>query len=289
MSYVTVREAMGFLPSDRACAVAACNVHNMEFAQAVARAAQDEAAPVILMIGEAMIPFAGLDMLACICRHVAKEVSVPVAVALDHGKNPANVERCIELGLSVMFDGSHLPFEENVSMTRAFAQKAHAAGLSIEGELGAIGGVEDGEDEVEAMKTDPALAIEFAERTGVDALAISIGNRHGFYPVPPVLDVARLEAVRHSLGIPLVLHGGSDIPESEILRALKAGVRKVNVGTDLKFAFFDELRKRLSVIPMPYQPPQVLAQGREAVRNVARQKIRLFGSSGLGNPGNKGV
>jgi fructose-bisphosphate aldolase class II len=123
----------------------------------------------------------------------------------------------------------------------------------------------------------------------VDALAISVGNRHGFYKAPPVLDIARLETVRRSVGVPLVLHGGSDIPESEILRALKAGVRKVNVGTDLKFAFFDELRKRLSAMPMPYQPPQVLASGREAVRSVTRGKIRLFGSSGLGNTRDNGV
>lgn len=285
MPYVSVREAIACLPSDRACAIAACNVHTMEFAQAVAWAAQDEGAPVILMIGEAMIPFAGLDMLAAICRHAADEAEVPVAVALDHGKNPANIERCMALGLSVMFDGSHLPFEENVRLTTAFARKAHDAGVSIEGEIGAIGGVEDGEEEVEAMKTDPALAIEFAERTGVDALAISIGNRHGFYRTPPVLDAGRLEAVRlgmaaRGLRVPLVLHGGSDVPPQEIRKVLGAGIRKINVGTDLKFAFFDELRRRLSQVPMPYQPPQVLAHGREAVRRVAREKIALFGSSG---------
>lgn len=280
MSYVSVREAIASLPSDRACAVAACNVHNMEFAQAVAWAARDESAPVILMIGEAMIPFAGLDMLASICRRVADEVEVPVAVALDHGKNPDHVRRCIELGLSVMFDGSHLPFAENVARTAEFARMAHDAGVSLEGELGAIGGSEDDEEEVEAMKTDPALAIEFAERTGVDSLAISIGNRHGFYRTPPVLDAERLAAVRRAVRVPLVLHGGSDVPESEIRKVIDAGIRKINVGTDLKFAFFDELRRRLTADPMPFQPPHVLAHGRDAVRRVTRGKIALFGSSG---------
>ncbi len=261
------------------CAVAAFNVHNMEFVQGVVAAAEDEGAPVILMIGEPMIPFAGLEMLVAICRQAAASSRVPIAVALDHGTKRENIIRCIELGVSVMFDGSRLPFEENTALTKEYADLAHAAGVSIEGEIGAIGGAEDDGIDGAAALTDPAQAIEFAERTGVDALAISIGNRHGFYKRPPTLDMGILSKVKAAVRIPIVLHGGSDVPDSEILKAIQNGIRKINIGTELKYAFFSTLRERLNLDPMPYQPPQVLAQAREAVRELARKKIKLVRSA----------
>ena len=174
-------------------AIGAFNVHNMEYTQAVIQAAEMENAPVILMIGEAMIPFAGLDMLAAICLHAAKHTHIPVAVALDHGKKPSSIERCLELGISIMFDGSHFPFEENVNMTKAVCEQAHSLGLSVEGELGSIGGSEDGEATRLAMMTDPESAAEFVRLTGVDILAISIGNYHGLYKSPPKIDLERLK------------------------------------------------------------------------------------------------
>ena len=260
-------------------AVAAFNVHNMEFVQGVVGAAEDEGAPVILMIGEPMIPFAGLDMLVAICRKAAEASSVPMAIALDHGKKRENIQRCIELGVSVMFDGSHLPFEENIALTKEYAALAHAAGVSIEGEIGAIGGAEDDDVDGAASLTDPMQAIEFAERTGVDGLAISIGNRHGFYKRPPLLNMEILSQVATVVRMPIVLHGGSDVPDAEIRKAIRCGIRKVNVGTELKYAFFSTLKERLNQDPMPYQPPAVLAQARAAIRELARSKIRLFRSA----------
>jgi fructose-bisphosphate aldolase class II len=262
-----------------ACAVAAFNVHNMEFVQGVVGAAEDEGSPVILMIGEPMIPFAGLDMLVAICRKAAEASSVPMAIALDHGKKRENIQRCIELGVSVMFDGSNLPFQDNIALTKEYAALAHAAGVSIEGEIGAIGGAEDEDVDGAASLTDPMQAIEFAERTGVDALAISIGNRHGFYKRPPLLNMEILSMVAAAVRMPIVLHGGSDVPDAEIRKAIRCGIRKVNVGTELKYAFFSTLKERLNQDPMPYQPPAVLAQARAAVRELARSKIRLFRSA----------
>ncbi|MDI6870185.1 MAG: class II fructose-bisphosphate aldolase family protein [Bacillota bacterium] len=262
-------------------AVGAFNVHNMEYVQAVIKAAEAENAPVILMIGEAMIPFAGLDMLATICLFAAEQTPVPVAVALDHGHSFANLERCVELGISIMFDGSHLPLEENIRLTRKFARMAHAAGVSIEGELGSVGGAEDGEAGKEVNLTDPRTAARFVEETGVDALAVAIGNCHGFYSGTPSLDLVRLERIRELVHIPLVLHGGSDLPEALSREAIARGIRKFNVGTDLKYAFSSTLKRLLTQEPMPYQPPALLGPARDAVTEVVRHKIRLFGSTGL--------
>lgn len=262
-------------------AIGAFNVHNMEYTQAVVAAAEAENAPVILMIGEPMIPFAGLDMLSTICTFAARRSSVPVAVTLDHGHSMANIERCIELGLSVMFDGSKLPLEENIRLTREIARKAHDAGVSVEAELGSVGGSEDGEHVSEAAMTDPETAARFVEETGVDALAIAIGNCHGLYTSKPNLDLARLEEIKRLVNVPLVLHGGSDLPEDICRAVIARGIKKFNVGTDLKYAFSSTLKRVLTQDPMPFQPPALLGPARDAVVQVTRQKIQLFGASGL--------
>ena len=263
-------------------AIGAFNVHNMEFTQAVITAAELEEAPVILMIGEAMVPFAGLDMLSAICQFAARNTKIPVAVTLDHGKSLDLVERSIRLGMSIMFDGSQLPFEENIRLTRELAQKAHRANVSIEGELGHVGGSEDGEAVSAALMTDPQLAVRFVEETEVDALAIAIGNCHGLYQSTPQLDLRRLQDIAEIVETPLVLHGGSDLPAEQVRQAINLGIRKFNVGTDLKYTFMRSLKTVLDQEPMPIQPPAVFGAAREAVVNVVREKIRLSGSSGLG-------
>jgi fructose-bisphosphate aldolase class II len=262
-------------------AIGAFNVHNMEYAQAVVRAAEETEAPVILMIGEPMIPFAELGMITSICRYAAETSRVPMAVSLDHGRSTAIIDRFIELGLSIMVDGSKFPFEENIRFTRRFAEKAHAAGLSIEGELGTIGGSEDGEKTGTSALTDPEAAAVFVEKTDVDALAVAIGNRHGLYGGAPSLDFDRLARIAELTPIPLVLHGGSDLPDEQVRRAVSIGIKKVNIGTDLKYAFAETLREVLGRHPMPHQPPDILGPAREAVYQVALEKLRLFGSGGL--------
>jgi len=281
MPLFTPKEMYSGLPAGKTCAIGAFNVHNMEYTQAVVKAAEIENAPIVLMIGEPMIPFAGLDMLANICLFAAKRSAVPVAVTLDHGKSITNIEACIKLGISIMVDGSHLPFEENIRFTREFAEKAHSSGLSIEGELGSIGGSEDGDEVSPERMTDPTAAKEFVERTGVDSLAIAIGNCHGLYIKPPQLDIDRLIKIKKSVNVPLVLHGGSDLPDEISRHAISEGIVKFNIGTDLKMAFCQSLKKTLNNEPMPFQPPAVLGPAREAAYETARKKISLFGSCGI--------
>jgi fructose-bisphosphate aldolase class II len=282
MTLLTTKEILTIADRER-FAVGAFNVHNMEYTQGVIAAAELEQAPVILMIGEAMIPFAGLDMLGAICLQAAHSASVPVAIALDHGTKQENIDGCLRLGVSIMFDGSHHPFEENIRLTKAVVEQAHAAGQTVEGELGSIAGSEDGEAERMAMKTDPDLAAEFVARTGVDILAISIGNVHGLYKGEAKIDVDLLKIIRQRVDVPLVMHGGSDLPVEIAHAVVREGMSKFNIGTDIKYAFSQTLRTTLTNGPDLFQPPHVLAPARDAVCAVAREKIKMFNSNGKAN------
>jgi len=280
MSLYSVSELYKGLPRGK-YALAAFNVHNMEYTQAVIRSAEKEDAPVILMIGEPIIPFAGLKMLSTICKFAAYNTKIPVAITLDHGKKMDLINESIKLGLSVMFDGSLLPFEENVKLTREVVEKAHSSCVSVEGELGSIAGVEDEKETKASAMTNPKMAKIFAEETKVDILAISIGNRHGLYRAKPELDLQRLARINKLISIPLVLHGGSDLPEDLTRKAIELGIKKYNIGTDLKNAFAVALKRVINQEPMPFQPPNILGVAREAVFEVACKKIRLMGSNGL--------
>ena len=280
MPLKTVPELYELLP-EGAHAIGGFNVNNMEYVQAVVRTAEEERAPVILMLGEPMLPFIGLEMMTAICRFAAESTQVPMAVSLDHGRTPATIDRFIELGLSIMVDGSKLSFEENIAFTRRYVQKAHERGLPVEGELGTIGGSEDGEAVSSDAMTDPEAAARFVEQTGVDALAVAIGNKHGLYRGTPDLDLRRLARINSAVPVPLVLHGGSDLPPDQVTEAMKLGIKKVNIGTDLKIAYAGALKENLSRDPMPFQPPDVMSAPLEAMCRVTREKIRLFGSGGL--------
>lgn len=280
MTLLTTHNILSIPNQQGGFAVGAFNVHNMEYVQGVIRAAELEDAPVILMIGQAMIPYAGLDMLATICLEAARSTDLPVAVALDHGTNHDDIMRCLELGISIMYDGSHFPFEENIERTRYYCELAHERGLSVEGELGGFAGSEDGEAEREMLLTDPDMAVEFVERTSVDILAASIGNYHGLHKYPPNIDLERLRAIRQRTTLPLAMHGGSDLSDEIANAVIQGGMSKFNIGTDLKVGFARALRETLSADPLPFQPPQVLAPARDRVCQIAREKIRSFHSSG---------
>ncbi|MEZ4358181.1 MAG: class II fructose-bisphosphate aldolase [Eubacteriales bacterium] len=280
MPLLTPKQLYDNIPKDVKCAIGAFNVHDMEYTQAVIRAAEEENAPVILMLGEPMLAFANLDMLANITLFAAKNSTVPIAVTLDHGTKKENINRCIELGISVMCDCSHYEYKENIALTKEYTKKAHLAGVSVEAELGNIGGA-NGDEVLPENMTDPLRAKEFVEETGIDALAIAIGNCHGFYKNPPKLDIERLIKIKELVDIPLVLHGGSDLPLNMSNAAIDAGIRKFNIGTDLKCAYALAIKKELLKDPMPIQPPQILGPARDAVLKVTKQKIRLFRSNGI--------
>lgn len=264
-------------------AVGAFNCNNMEIVQAIIRAAEAERSPVIIQASQGAIKYAGMGYIVALIREAAASASVPVAMHLDHGTDFQQVMLCIRNGFtSVMIDGSHYPLSENIDITKRVVEVAHAVGVSVEGELGRIRGVEDEVrvSEREAFFTDPEEARLFVEETGVDALAPSIGTAHGRYRGKPELDFDRLAQIRKLTGVPLVLHGSSGVPGEDIRRAISLGVRKVNIDTDIREAFVAEVRRRLEADPSEIDPRRILGPAREKACQVIREKIRLFGSAG---------
>ncbi|TDA30412.1 MAG: class II fructose-1,6-bisphosphate aldolase [Hadesarchaea archaeon] len=286
-------------------AVGAFNIQNLEGLWAVTGAAVEERSPVIVAVSPGAIRYGGLRLLATAVRTVAEDLPVPLALHLDHGEDLETVSRCLEAGFtSVMIDGSHLPFRENVDLTRKAVELAHPRGVSVEGELGRLAGMEEKSvEEREALLTDPAQAEEFVRLTGVDSLAVSIGTSHGAYKFrgEPRLDFERLKLIRERVEVPLVLHGASSvppwavekasrygaqlqgakgIPEEHLRRAISLGIAKVNIDTDLRLAFTATVREVLATSPGEFDPRKILGPAREAMKEVVREKMRLFGSSG---------
>ena len=288
-----------------AYAVGAFNINNLESLLAVAEAASDEKSPAIIAVTPSAIKYAGLPYLAKIARTAAESASVPMSLHLDHGENFETASKCIEAGFtSVMIDGSFLKFEENVALTKRVVDHAHPKGVSVEAELGRLAGVEESTvEEKEAVLTDPNVAKDFVERTGVDALAVAIGTSHGAYKfkAEPKLDFERLKLIQKNVNVPLVLHGASSvpqwliekaskygaelagakgIPESHIKQAISLGIAKINIDTDLRLAFTATVREVLANSPKEFDPRKILGPAKEAMKEVVKGKMRLFGSSG---------
>ncbi|MEM1590175.1 MAG: class II fructose-1,6-bisphosphate aldolase, partial [Candidatus Bathyarchaeia archaeon] len=286
-------------------AVGAFNIQNLESFLAVVEAAVEERSPVIVAVTPGAIRYAGLKYLATLVRTAAEILPVPMSLHLDHGEDVETVRKCLEAGFtSVMIDGSHLPFEENVALTRCVVELAHPVGVSVEGELGRLAGVEEKTvEEREAVITDPEEAEEFVKRTEVDALAVSIGTSHGAYKFKgePQLDFERLRLIRERVDVPLVLHGASSvpqwiiekatkygaeltgakgIPEDHIRKAIVLGITKINIDTDLRLAFTATVREVLANSPKEFDPRKILGPAKEAMKEVVKAKMRLFGRSG---------
>jgi len=264
-------------------AVGAFNCNNMEILQAIIRAAEAENAPVIVQASQGAIKYAGLGYIAAMALHAARAARVPVAVHLDHGTSFEQVVRCVRAGFtSVMIDGSHLPLEENIALTQRVVEVARPIGVSVEAELGRIGGAEDDirVRQREAFFTDPEEAARFVGETKVDSLAVAVGTAHGRYRGVPRLDFERLRRIRSLVDVPLVLHGSSGVPADAIREAIASGIAKVNIDTDIRQAFVTALRRALAEAPDEIDPRKVLGPARDAATDVIREKIRLFGSSG---------
>lgn len=282
MALVTVAELLKKAEEGK-YAVGAFNCNNMEIVQAIITAAEAERAPVIIQASQGAIKYADLEWVAGMAKLAAERAKVPAAIHLDHGTSFEQCVKCIRAGFSsVMIDGSKLPFEENVALTNKVVEVARAVGVSVEAELGKIGGTEDdiSVDEREAMLTDPDEAKEFVERTKVDSLAVAIGTAHGQYKGRPELDFDRLEKIKKLVKIPIVLHGSSGVPDEDIRRAISLGVSKVNIDTNIREAFTNTMRKILNEKPKEIDPRKVLGPAREAAVEIIREKIRLFGTSG---------
>ena len=264
-------------------AVGAFNANNMEIIQAIVEAAELEKSPVIMQASQGAINYAGLDYITQMVTIAAQQATVPVALHLDHGTDFPQVVRCIRSGFtSIMYDGSKLPLEENIAVTRQVLAMSQPIGVSVEAELGKIGGTEDHVhvDQRDALFTDPEEARYFVEQTGVDSLAIAIGTAHGRYQGEPQLDFARLQIIKDLVKIPLVLHGSSGVPDDAVRQAIQLGICKVNIDTNIREAFVGEMRRILEEKPDEIDPRKILGPARQATVNIIREKIRVFGSSG---------
>lgn len=213
-------------------AVGSFSVANMEMVLGVIKAAEETRSPIILQIAEVRLNHSPLHIIGPLMLAAAKSATVPVAVHLDHGTTLECIGQALRLGFtSVMFDGSHLPFEENVAMTKEVVSMAKVTGAAVEAEIGCVGGSEDGSEDIAINCTSPEQAKLFSERTGVDCLAIAIGNAHGFYKEAPELRFDILNDVKKITDIPLVLHGGTGISEEDFIRCHQNGIKKINIAT----------------------------------------------------------
>lgn len=264
-------------------AVGAFNCNNMEIVQAIVAAAEIEKSPVIIQASQGAIKYAGIHYITGLTKLAAESVNVPVALHLDHGTSFEQCIDCIRSGFSsVMIDGSKHNLEENIALTLRVIEIARLFGVSVEGELGKIGGTEDDivVSERDAFFTDPLDAERFCRETGVDALAVAIGTAHGRYKGIPKLDFDRLREIKKRVSTPLVLHGSSGVPGEAIREAISHGVAKVNIDTNIREAFTEAARKVVIDDLKEIDPRKMLGPAREAAIEVIREKIRIFGSNG---------
>ncbi|HZG85894.1 class II fructose-1,6-bisphosphate aldolase [Paenibacillus sp.] len=267
-------------------AVGQFNLNNLEFTQAILQAAEAEQAPVILGVSEAYIPYmGGLPTIAGMVRSLIDYygITVPVALHLDHGSTYEICIRALHAGFtSVMIDASHHELERNIELTAKVTEAAHALGASVEAELGRITGREDDlvVDEAEAMYAVPEECVRLVRETGIDCLAPALGSVHGPYRGQPKLGFDRMGEIQRLTGLPLVLHGGSGLPEEEIVQAIALGTAKINVNTDNQMACTSAIRAYLEEHPEAYDPRNYMIPARDAIQAAVRAKIRLFGSAG---------
>lgn len=270
-------------------AVGAFNVINLEFLNGILEAAEETRSPVILNIAEVHFSYINIEQITPAIQFMANNACVPVVLNLDHGLSVDTVVRALRCGFSaVMYDASKKSLEENIAETKLVVRMAHAVGVSVEAELGRIGGTEGG-GKARARReyfTNPDEAERFVAETGVDALAVAVGNAHGFYDGAPELDFELIETLRKRTGAPLVLHGGSGIPDEDFRRAIGLGIRKINFFTEMSKVACDRVRELLGSSEDLLLHDLVL-EIRSRVREVVADRMRVFGSAGACTlPGN---
>ncbi len=258
-------------------AVGAFNVENMEMVQAVVAAAEELRSPVIMQTTPSTVKYANLNYFYENVKVAAQESSVPVVIHLDHGNSFELAMQAYRTGYtSIMIDGSHEGFEDNIALTSAVVKACHPGEVPIEAELGKVGGKEDDLDGGEGDPyTNPQEAAEFVERTGIDSLAVAIGTAHGVYKGVPKLDFSRLSEIRKAVSIPLVLHGTSGVPDEDVAECIKQGICKVNYATDLRIAFTKGINQVLKENPDTIDPKKYNAKGREEVRKYVMHKMKI--------------
>ncbi|MFL0248825.1 tagatose bisphosphate family class II aldolase [Clostridium neuense] len=265
-------------------AVPAFNIHNLETFRVVVETAAELNSPVIIAGTPGTIDYSGEDYLIAIAKSAAaKHSNIPIAMHLDHFENVERLKHCIDVGFtSAMIDASRMSFEDNIKVTREVVEYAHLNGTVVEAELGMLGGREENVvvDDKAAVYTNPDAAKEFVDKTGIDSLAVAIGTAHGLYKGEPKLDFDRLKEIREKVSVPLVLHGASDVPEDLVKLAIKFGICKVNIATDLKIPFSNAVKEYFKENPDANDPRHYMTPGKEAMKEIVIKKIKMCGSEG---------
>ena len=263
-------------------AVGAFNVENMEMVMAVMEAAEELKSPVIMQTTPSTVKYAGLDFFLANVKAAAERASVPVAMHLDHGSSFELAMQAYRTGYtSIMIDGSHGSFEENIAVSKAVADACTPSGIPVEAELGKVGGKEDDLDGGDDNPyTDPDQAVEFVKRTGITSLAVAIGTAHGVYKGEPKLDLDRLSEIREVVDIPLVLHGTSGVPDETVTECVNRGICKVNYATDLRIEFTKGVSEVFSENPDVIDPKKYNACGKERVKEYVMSKMKVCKSVG---------
>lgn len=264
--------------------IGAFNVHTLEMLQAVVEAAEETDSPLILQSTVGTVKHLGADYIAAAATVASNRVRVPIALHLDHCTEFDVIVQCIRAGYtSVMIDASMHPFEENVARTQKVVELARAVGINVEAELGKVGGVEDDivVAEHDALKADPQECVEFVERTGVHTLAPAIGTAHGIYKGELNIDFDRIAKIASLVDVPLVLHGGSAIPEEQVRRCVSLGMSKMNVATELRIAFSDAIKQIFADHPEENDPRKYMIPAKQALKEMTKEKMRLCGCIGM--------
>lgn len=284
MALVSMKEMLE-IARDKQYAVGQFNMNNMEYTQAILQAAEEEKSPVIIGVSEGAARYCGgFNVVVAMVKSLMEsyQTTVPVAIHLDHGSSFEKCAEAIHAGFtSVMIDGSSLPLEENIALTKKVVELAHIHGVSVEAELGRIGGQEDDVVVEDAEKTYaiPAECDRLVRETNVDCFAPALGSVHGPYKGEPNLGFDRMEEIKHLTGVPLVLHGGTGIPTADIKRAISLGSAKINVNTENQITEAKKIREVLKDNPEMYDPRKYMGPGREAIKETVIGKMREFGSS----------
>lgn len=263
--------------------IGAFNVHTLEMLQAVVEAAEETDSPLILQSTVGTVKHLGADYLVAAATAAANRSRIPIALHLDHCTDFAMIVQCIRAGYtSVMIDASMHPFEDNVAQTRRIVDIARAAGVNVEAELGKVGGVEDDitVDEHEALLADPLDCARFLELTDVPTLAPAIGTAHGIYKGEPKIDFERIRRIADLVSVPLVLHGGSGIPEEQVKRCVALGMSKMNIATEIRIVFSNAIKEVFAQSPDENDPRKYMIPAKKAVKAAAMDKMRMLGCFG---------
>lgn len=286
----SVKEILG-KAKEGGYAVGAFNTTNMETTWAIVQAAKEMRSPVIIQVTEKTMEYAGGRLIFNLIKNMAEFYAkdIPIGIHLDHGKSLEIIERCAKIGFpSVMYDGSRKTFEDNVLVTKEVVEFAHEKGITVQGELGSvpyIGETEMGEIDWDKYMTDPDQAREFVQQTGIDALAVAIGNAHGFFKERTEPDYERLAKIHEKVSIPLILHGASDWESARVSEVIKRGICCFNVDTATRVSFVNSLVKSVNEKnSLSFDIRELFGNARSAVKNTVKEKIHYFGSEGKAFP-----